>query len=162
RRRVRLHELLGPLPLHDRIRIGSLGLQQGAARLLDRRLEGRRVDLEQLVAVLYRIALLEQDGVEIPGDASADVHPVDRLDAAGELDRFGDGLLGGDDCPYRDGLLGERGNSKARRNRDGKDGTAHAFPPSGARAETLVVSRALGRQSSTTAPAIASAPPWPD
>ena len=89
---VRADELAAPLDLVGRVR--ELGL-----RALDLRLLRRDVGLERLAldgekegALLHHLALLE---VPVPEEARhprADLHLLERLDAADELRRLGDRL----------------------------------------------------------------------
>ncbi len=68
------------------------------------RLVGAGIDLEQHVAGLHLVAVLEADLDEIPRDAGADLDRVDGLRPAGGLEEVGDLALG----DARDADLGRR------------------------------------------------------
>ena len=95
---VALQERAPALDVEVRVADRDLGLVELGARLLDRALEGARVDLEQQVAFLDLLAVLEPDLGQIAADARPHVDGLDRVEAARVLvplddaagDRLGD------------------------------------------------------------------------
>ena len=78
-------ELLGALQLHVGVGQGGLGGGALGLALVDDGLVGRGVDLEQDLAFLDGVAVVEFAGAEEAGDAGAQLDLVDGLRASDEL-----------------------------------------------------------------------------
>src|SRR6202021_2106391 len=96
-----LHQILGALQLDLAERLRGPAALERALRLLDRSLEETGLDAIERRAGLDQIALLEQNGFEVAGDARPPLDAVDRLNPPDEVERFGDRLLRGLDDPDR-------------------------------------------------------------
>ena len=81
---------LGRRPLHPRLRLRELRLGGIEVDLI-----GPRIDDEEQIALLDQLAVREMDLRQIAADPGANLDVVDRLELAGELVPFGDGLLQG-------------------------------------------------------------------
>ena len=81
---------LGRRPLHPRLRLGELGLGGIEIDLI-----GPGIDDEEQIALLDPLPVGEMDLRQIAADPGANRHELDRLELAGELVPFGDGLLQG-------------------------------------------------------------------
>ncbi len=86
------------LAAHD-VEIGVLHLGRGGeqlgSRLLQRALEGTRVDHEQQIALLDQLPILEPHLGEVAGDPRPHLHRLDGVEAAGVFVPFHDVALNG-------------------------------------------------------------------
>ena len=122
-------KILLPLSVFLRQLVLRLARFQCALRLLDGGLEQAFFDAVERCALLYQIALLEQDRLQVSLYSRPDLNSVDRLNPPDKVECLRNWLFFGDDGPHRDrgrgALLRMRGKRKQTNKRRCPYSSAH-------------------------------------